>query len=252
MVPMNRVDTHTLSSFPKFADLPDAKFSRLAGAMSIWRFQRRERIYAQGETSRSLYILLRGVARLSGHNKARQLVLMTLISPGDLFGVSALLPEAVHQLQCDAFTDCAVARIDPQDFVDIMLGITLDDFQPFMGMLISPSRELMTRYAMMLRLPVRDRLLTAFAELGSKLGTANERGTVLNVPLTHQDLADLIGTTRPIITLQLRDLERDGAIIRERRRLVLVPDKLSNEGAIDPPPAVFLPSPQVGIREAML
>jgi hypothetical protein len=52
--------------------------------------------------------------------------------------------------------------------------------------------------------------------------------------------------------LQLRDLERDGAIIRDRRRLILVPDKLSNEGAIDPPPAVFLPSPQVGIREATL
>ena len=107
----------------------------------------------------------------------------------------------------------------------------------------------MTRYSMMLRLPVRDRLLTAFAELGSKLGTPDERGTVLNVPLTHQDLADLIGATRPIITLHLKDLERDGAIVRERRRLILVPEKLSNEGAIDPPPAVFLPSPPTGMRE---
>ena len=57
----------------------------------------------------------------------------------------------------------------------------------------------------------------------------------MNLPLTHQDLADLVGATRPIITLQLRDLERDGAMIRERRRLVLVPNRLSNEGAIDPP-----------------
>jgi hypothetical protein len=55
-----------------------------------------------------------------------------------------------------------------------MLRVTLDDFQPLMAMLVSPLRELMARYAMMLRLPVRDRLLTAFAELGSKLGTADE------------------------------------------------------------------------------
>jgi CRP/FNR family transcriptional regulator len=174
---------------------------------------------------------------------------MNLISPGVLFGVSALMAEGIHQFQCDAFTDCVVARIDPKQFVDIMLGVTLADFQPLMGMLVSPSRELMTRYSMMLRLPVRDRLLTAFAELGSKLGTPDERGTVLNVPLTHQDLADLIGATRPIITLHLKDLERDGAIVRERRRLILVPEKLSNEGAIDPPPAVFLPSPPTGMRE---
>jgi CRP-like cAMP-binding protein len=174
---------------------------------------------------------------------------MALIPPGETFGISALLPEAAHQFQCDAFTDCAVARIGPQQFVDIMLGVPLIDFQTVMVMLASRSRELMTRYSMMLRLPVRDRLLTALAELGSKLGTQNERGILLKVPLTHQDLADLVGATRPIITLQLRDLERDGAIIREGRHLILVPDKLANEGAIDPPAAIFLPSP-LGISEA--
>jgi CRP-like cAMP-binding protein len=85
---------------------------------------------------------------------------MNLISPGDLFGVSALMAEGTHQFQCDAFSDCVVARIDPQQFMDIMLGVTLADFRPLMGMLVSPSRELTTRYSMMLRLPVRDRLLT--------------------------------------------------------------------------------------------
>jgi CRP/FNR family transcriptional regulator len=249
---MNPVDTLALSRFSRFTNVHRARLMRLAAAASVWRFQRRERIYAQGETSKSLYILLRGVARLSGHNKAQELVLMTLISPGDLFGVSALLAEGVHQFQCDAFTDCIVARIDPQQFLDIMLGITLGDFQPLMSILVSPARELMARYSMMLRLPVRDRLLTAFAELGSKLGTPDERGTVLNVPLTHQDLADLIGATRPIITLQLKDLERDGAIIRDNRRLILVPEKLSNEGTIDPPPAVFLPSRPNGISGVSL
>jgi CRP-like cAMP-binding protein len=95
---------------------------------------------------------------------------------------------------------------------------------------------------MMLRLDVRDRLLTAFAELGSKFGAPDERGFLLNIPLTHQDLADLVGATRPMITLQLRDLERKGAIIRERRQLILVPHRLCMEGAINLPPQVFVPS----------
>lgn len=246
------MDAEALSRFPRFSKLPRPKLRRLVAAMSVWRFQRRERIYARQETSRNLYILLSGVAKLSGVNKAQQLALMALIPPGETFGISALLPEAAHQFQCDAFTDCVVARIDPQQFVDITLGVPLIDFQTVMGLVASRSNELMTRYSMMLRLPVRDRLLTAFAELGSKLGTHDERGTLLNVPLTHQDLADLVGATRPVITLQLRDLERDGAIIQERRRLILVPDKLSNEGAIDPPPAVFLPSPLVGFGDAAL
>ena len=242
MVPATGVDIATLSRFQRFANLPQLKLRSLASAMSVWRFERRERIYVRREASRNLYILLKGVARLSGLNKAEQLVLMALISPGETFGISAVLPETVHQFQCDAFTDCLVARIDPQRFVEIMLGASLSDFQVVMDMLVSELQELLTRYSMMLRLAVKDRLLTAFAELGSKFGTRHERGTLLNVPLTHQDLADLVGATRPIITLQLRDLERDGAIIRERRRLVLVPNMLASEGAIDPPAEVFVPA----------
>jgi hypothetical protein len=70
MVPVNRVDIETLSRFPRFAKLARSKVSRLAAAMSVLRLERRVQIYRQGETSRVLYILLRGVARLSGHNKA--------------------------------------------------------------------------------------------------------------------------------------------------------------------------------------
>ena len=59
-------------------------------------------------------------------------------------------------------------------------------------------------------------------------------------------LRDLVGATRQVITLHLRDLERDGAIIRESRRLILVPDRISGKGAIDPPKEVFMPRPPAG------
>ena len=196
--------------------------------------------------------IMSGVAKHSGYNRGRQFVLMALIPPGEVFCISALTLEPVHQFQCDAFTDCVIAQIDPEQFVDAMLGVPLIDFQTVMSMVASRSREIMARYSTMLRLPIRDRLLTVFAELSSKLGIQHDQGTLVNIPLTHQDLADLTGTTRPIITSQLRDLERDGAIIRERRRLILVPQKLSNEGSIDPQPAVFLPSPPIGIGKATM
>lgn len=250
MVPAAKIGVAKLSRFQKFTNLPQSKLRSLTAAMSIWRFDRREPIFLRREASRSLYILLQGVARLSALNNAKQLVLMSLISPGETFGISAVLPDTVQQFQCDAFTDCMVARIEAEQFVKIMLGASLWDFQAVMDMLVSGIQELLTRYSMMLRLAVKDRLLTAFAELGSKFGASHELGTLLNVPLTHQDLADLVGTSRPIITLQLKDLERDGAIVRDRRRLVLVPHKLANEGAIDPPAEIFFPDLSVGLRSA--
>ena len=241
MVPVTRVDADTLSQFEGFANVPQAKLVPMAAAMSVWRFQRRERIFTRNEAARNLYILLSGAAKLSGFNKAQEPVLVTLMPPGETFGISALLPAAVHQFQCDAFTDCVLARIDAQQFVRITLGVSLLDFRTVMGISASQLMDLLTRYLTMLRLPVPDRLLTAFAELSFKFGTRHEQGTLLAIPLTHQDLADLVGATRQVITLHLRDMERDGAIIRERRRLILVPGRMSSAGAIDPPEEAFMP-----------
>jgi len=246
MVSVTRVDADVLSRFDGFANIPRHKLMRLAAAMSVWRFQRRERIFTRNEAARNLYILLSGAAKLSGLNKAQQLVLLSLIPPGEVLGVLALFPAAIHQFQCDAFTDCVLARIDPQQFVDITLATSLADFRTVMGITASWPMDLLARYLMMLRLPVQDRLLTAFAELSLKFGARHEQGTLLAIPLTHQDLADLVGATRQIITSHLRGLERNGVIIRERRRLILVPGRISNEGSIDPPEEVFMPRAVLG------
>jgi len=245
MVAETRMDiAGVLSQFPGFSNLPRPKLARLATAISVWRFARRERIYARKDTSKNLHILLRGVVKLSGLNRAEEPILITLLRPGEVFGLSALFPEPIHQFQCEAVTDCVVAKIDSHQLVDTLLGVPFADFQTAMDLLATRSRELVARYSSMFHLSVRDRLLLVFAELASKFGVVNRRGVLLGVTLTHQDLADLVGATRPIITLQLKSLERDGAIVREKRGLILVPLKLSQEGAVDPPPKAFLPSAQ--------
>ena len=169
MVSVTRVDADALSRFEGFANVPRANLTRLAAAISVCQFQRRERIFTRNEAAKNLYILLSGAAKLSGFNKAQQPVLVTLIPPGETFGISALLPAAVHQFQCDAFTDCVMARIDAQQFVRITLGVSLLDFRTIMGIAASQPMDLLTRYLMMLSLPVLDRLLTAFAELSFKV-----------------------------------------------------------------------------------
>jgi CRP-like cAMP-binding protein len=54
----------------------------------------------------------------------------------------------------------------------------------------------------------------------------DSRGTLLTLKLTHADLAELVGASRQRITEQLIEFERDGIILREGRRLIIVPEKL--------------------------
>jgi CRP-like cAMP-binding protein len=65
--------------------------------------------------------------------------------------------------------------------------------------------------------------------MGSKFGVEDSRGMLLNLPLTQKDPADLIGSSRPPVSVQLAKLSGCSALIRDGRRLILVKPRLENE-----------------------
>src|SRR6202166_1434088 len=100
---------------------PD-QIERLFRSAKAVRVKRPHTIFAEGEASSHVYIMLSGVAKLSTLNREER-VLVGLVGPGEIFGFSSLLPEAIRPFRCDAFTDCTVAIVQPEVFVETTLGI---------------------------------------------------------------------------------------------------------------------------------
>ena len=67
---------------------------------------------------------------------------------------------------------------------------------------------------------VGDRLVKLFSWLAGKFGTSRELGMLLQVPLTHQDISDIIGTSREAVTRILRIMEDNNLISYENRLIV--------------------------------
>ena len=63
----------------------------------------------------------------------------------------------------------------------------------------------------------RNRLARILLQLAQQFGKAEGDRTVLPLQLTHQDLATLIGTTRPTASLAINDLEHAELIGRQGR-----------------------------------
>ena len=85
---------------------------------------------------------------------------------------------------------------------------------------------MLQRYTNFVGLTVRQRLAGALLELGAKFGADDARGVLLTLKLTHADLAELVGASRQRTTEQLIDFESQRMIIRDGRRLIIVPQRL--------------------------
>lgn len=205
--------------------IPEAQLERLAGATSTRRVRRHETIFFEGEDATWVYLLLSGVAKLTFLN-ASERILVSLVGPGEIFGVSSLLPTAKRPFRCDAFSDCLVGVASPEIFVDAALGVRLEDLSRMLDVTVGRWWAMLLRYTNFLGLALRERLAGALLELGAKFGAEDARGRLLTLKLTHADLAELVGASRQRITEQLIEFERTGVIIRDGRRLIIVPERL--------------------------
>jgi CRP/FNR family cyclic AMP-dependent transcriptional regulator len=219
------LDTKALLKLRALGWLDNSRLQRLAASAQTLRVRRGETIFHEGESSSRVYLLLSGAAKLT-FLKNSERVLVGLVGPGEVFGVSSLLPETTRPFRCDAFSDCTVAAIAPSAFVDIVLGVPLDTLSRVLDVTVGRWWAMLIRYANFQGLGLRERLAGALLELGGKFGVRDSRGTLLTLMLTHADLAELVGASRQRITEQLTEFERQRMILRDGRRLIIVPEKL--------------------------
>ena len=99
---------------------------------------------------------------------------------------------------------------------------------------------------------LRARLLsTLLQQLCANFGVMESRGTLLRVSLSHKDLADLVGASRPRVTEHLAELEREHLLIRQGRQLIVWLDEIANSASV-PVPAASASFAKVDVQPHLL
>lgn len=227
----------TLRRMKTFTQASDQQLKAILSAICLERLERRSILFREGDPCDSLYILVSGVIKLSLQPSKGEDILVSLIAPGELFGITSLLPGMQRPFQAEAFSDCWIGRLPPDILVSNMLGVSFSDFSAFMDGTVSRWFGLLNRYAHFQGLSLQRRLAMALLELANKFGAQDARGTLLILQLTHDDLADLVGASRQKVTEHLRDLERQQLIQREGRKLIVSTERLQEMLQLDQPGA---------------
>jgi len=237
------VDGHLLGQLKTFSWLSRDQLEGLASSLEPLRIKRHDTIFYEGEVSNRIYILLSGVAKLSFLNRGEK-VLVGLVGAGEVFGASSLLPGVIRPFRCEAFTDCLVGAVSPATFVGLTVGVPVDRFSRTLEATVGRWWTMLQRYTNFVGLSVRERLASALLELAGKFGADDARGRMLTLKLTHEDLAELVGASRQRTTEQLIEFESEHMIIRDGRRLIIVPERLGNLDRVEASPTVPRPVPR--------
>ena len=203
------------------ADLPLTEngpaFELLAQESEILHLNKRRSI-ASGQGSGAVWVIGTGTAR-TVRPLAERMMSLGYYGRGEIVGIRALATEGGTE-ELIALEDMEIIRVP----VEAMRRVSLMEPEMALHLLkIMAERRLETekRLEAFLTSTVESRVATFIARLARDHGTPHSDGTLLDLRLTHHDIADYVGATRETVTVVLASLRKKGAIDFERRKIVV-------------------------------
>lgn len=208
--------------------LSASELERLAGALALDDFKRRELVLDEKELASSdVHILLAGIARITCLNARRRRVTVALLPPGPIPEFPSLLISR-SEFQCEAYNACRLGSLTRIAFEAIRAQSAESASEMLRRDSLRIWYRLLLRSSSFLNLGLRERIAITLLELCSDFGIEESRGTLLLESFSQNDIASLVGASRPRVTEYLSQLEREKLVVRQGRRFVVCVAQLAN------------------------
>ncbi len=204
-----------LSDIELFQDLSPKEIEELERLITISSVKRGKVFYRPEETGEVLFILKSGHVQLYRISPEGKKLVIASLGAGTLFGEMPLLGQQLHNTFAEAAEDCVIFVMSRKDLERLFLNKP----QVALRVLDITGRRLRD---------VESRLQTmAFKGIPARLASlllllAEEHDSLEVVGLTHQDLAETVGTYRETATQVLNDLKAQGLIEIGRKRITIL------------------------------
>lgn len=167
-----------------------------------------------------VYLILEGIVKQYFLDSEGVKKILLILSAGDMFGEITMLQQDYDQVITNTSSNVKVCKIDKNVFYDY-LKENPSIYNSVLLMITTKFRILMAQVYDVTYLNTKDRLLSLLNRLSVQECSSTKFGRRLDLNLTHEDLANMIGSTRSTVTKLLKTLEAENKIIRNGKQIDL-------------------------------
>jgi len=205
--------------------LPKSLADDLANHLTLVTYEKGAIIFLRGSPADFLFCVLNGFAKLYLPRMNGQRTLIALARPGDLLGFVDNLDSENHRgqvFEAHALTKCSLGLVSRDYLIKLVRTLDSAAITRLLEHVNTTWSRMFEWYATFMGLSFRERLQLVLENLKVRVGASDRRGVLLLPALTHEDLAEMIGSSRPMVSRLINDMAEDGLLERgERQHYVL-------------------------------
>ncbi len=211
-----------LSKIPLFRTLTDKEIGRLADVVFPRSYKKGASIVLEEDSStNAMFIIVEGKIRISVMGYEGKEAILAIMGAGEYFGEMSVIDGEPRSASAFAAEDTDLLVLRRSD----LLSQLETNPKLALSMLIEFSRRLRQadmRITSLALLGVYGRIANMLIDLADKRGRPKGDIIVIDNRPTQQEIADMTGTTRETVSRVLNRLQRSGALIIERDKIVIL------------------------------
>ena len=207
------VATHrcvAISEPPDFATTFVGPFDEALKFGTFLDVRRHATVYSSGSNDRMIYVIRRGAIKLVWTNPAGKACLFAIRRTGDLFGEQAFAGIAARDETAAAISDTQLVRFRPQTFLSRIAEQSL--IGNFVAWLAEQVADHQKTICWMATAEAEQRLAWSLLSIARKLGERENGQVRVRHRISHQELSEIVGTTRPRVSAFMERFRRQGLV----------------------------------------
>jgi CRP/FNR family transcriptional regulator, cyclic AMP receptor protein len=213
-----RVDL--IRSVPLFSTLTDEEFNRLAHIFVMRTYRKNQIIFMEEETGTYMYLVLSGKVKVTKSVAGGKETILAIHRTGDFFGEMSLLDGKTSPATVAAMEDAKIISVSGADFHKYLLHNEKVLLQ-IINVLCARLRQVWQTQSMSSE-TADARIRRGIYDLAKRHGIRDAQGTIIDLKITHQELAEMVGTSRETVTRVIARLRKQGIIEIRDRRMTLI------------------------------
>ena len=221
-----------LEKIPLFSEMDKSDLLKIKAVLNEKEYSKEESIFFETDRGDIFYIVYEGRVKIYNVSREGQVKILDFLEEGDFFGEMALIDEMPRSANALAVEDSRLLTITHNQFQkflkkhpDILFKITKT--------LCRRLRKADLEIELMTFGDVQSRLVSCLINMSKKYGV--DRGSSKLIPpiFTHQQLSELVGTSREVVSRMLKKLRDKKLVETGKDREIIIPSLSSLEKLLE-------------------
>jgi len=210
-----------LKRVPLFEGLSEAEVEALAKVAMLRVFPRDRVVIMAEEEGDSLFVIHRGQVKVSIVSEDGREVILSILGEGDFFGEMSLLDGHPRSANVTTTQETELLMVRRADFLRFIQNSPKTAIK-LLSVLAGRLRKTDRKIEGLALSDVTGRITQTLLQLAEEQGTPTPDGVLVKNRPTHQDLANMSGTTRETVSRVLKRLESQGYVRHRGKDLLIV------------------------------